>query len=457
MKKNKLILLLLVFTSLSIFAQQRLDFKALRYDEDYSSKSIDTTATFFDKIKYIPLDHHQTLYLSIGGEIRSQYQYFNNEKWGDIAPDNDGFLLTRALLHTDLKYKNHFRLFFQLQSSTAISRIDPSPVERNDLDIHQLFADYNFTLGKNNMTFRFGRQEMLFGSQRLVSTREGPNNRQAFDAAKIIIKNGNFKSDLFYSHYVKNQQGFFDDKTTPNTKFFGVYNVVNQVPVVQNIDFYYLGLKKDKAKFDDAVGDEVRHSLGTRLWGKKFNWNYDFEAVYQFGEIESKQIDAWTLSLNTGYQFESVKFRPIINLKTDLISGDKHYDDNQLQTFNPLFPKGAYFGLASLIGPSNLIDIHPSVILELNKEITFTVDYDLFWRFETKDGIYEANSKLIYSGRGSPEKFIGTQLETFVDYDVKKWLAFRVEGTWFAAKNYLKDVSAGKDILFLATTAYIRF
>lgn len=439
------------------FSQQQLDFKMLRYDEDYAAVKTDSTSTFFDKIKHIQLTKSDDLYLSFGGELRSQYQYFKDENWGDTENDKDGFLLNRTLFHTDFHYKKVFRIFSQLQSSTAISRIDPSPVERNDLDIHQLFFDFTFDLEKSSLLFRFGRQEMLYGSQRLVSVREGPNSRQAFDAVKVAFKNGKFKSDVFYSQYVKNITEIFDDRMNPDIKFFGIYNAFNKLPIVENIDFYYLGLKKSSAEFDDAQGKELRHSVGTRIWRKNHNWNYDAEAVYQFGSVGAKNIEAWTLSLNTSYQFATVKFKPVLGLKTEFISGDKKYDDDKIQTFNPLFPKGAYFGLAALVGPSNLFDIHPSIDLELKKDIIFSVDYDIFWRMSRNDGVYQPNTILMYSGKNTSKKYIGNQLGANLNYDVNNWLAFRIEGTWFNTKDYLKEVTSGRDIIFGAATVYLRF
>lgn len=53
-------------------------------------------------IKFIPLDKTGTRYLSIGGEIRERYEYFHNSLWGQEPQDNNGHLLQRYMLHTDL-------------------------------------------------------------------------------------------------------------------------------------------------------------------------------------------------------------------------------------------------------------------------------------------------------------------------------------------------------------------
>lgn len=140
-----------------------------------------------------------------------------------------------------------------------------------------------------------------------------------------------------------------------------------------------------------------------------------------------------------------------------MISGDKQYDDAKLNTFNPLFPRGGYFGLAAIIGPSNLGDIHPSVTLAITKKISWQTDYDIFWRMNRNDGIYGPNVKVIYSGKDTHSTQIGRQLGTSFIYQPKKFLYFRLEGTWFEAGDYLKETGQGKDILMGGATIQVKF
>jgi hypothetical protein len=232
---------------------------------------------------------------------------------------------------------------------------------------------------------------------------------------------------------------------------------MHKIPILQNVDVYYLGLSKASATFDDGKAKELRHSIGSRIWKKSATWQYDFEGLYQWGRFGTKDISAWTLSSNTSYRFNAVKGKPEIGLKTELISGDRTYDDNKLNAFNPLFPRGAYFGLAALIGPSNLADIHPSLSFELSSKIELGMDYDAFWRYSANDGIYAPSTLLIYSGRNSTDKFIGQQFSTELVYTPNRFLYFRTEFTWFKSGAYLQAVSPGKDILFTGMTVQLKF
>jgi hypothetical protein len=350
------------------------------------------------------------------------------------------------------------RAFVQIQSSLSNSRPEPSLVEENPLDLHQAFIHWVFYEEKGkSLLLSIGRQELMYGSQRLIAVREGPNNRLAFDGIKSVYQQPNFKADVFYSHPVANKSGIFDDHFNENTKLWGFYSVLNHTPLLHNIDVYYLGYWKRLAAYDIGKSEELRHSIGTRIWKNNGDLQYDFEGVFQFGSFGEKTINAWTLSSNTTYKFSHSSLKPKIGLKTEAISGEGNRGDNTLQTFNPLFPRGAYFGLVALIGPSNLLDIHPSINVEISKRLDMGIDYDIFWRLSTQDGIYAPNMSLIYSGKDSKEQFIGTQLSAELNYQLNPFVFIRVEGTWFNTGEYLKTVSAGKNVLFMAFTTQIKF
>ena len=454
MKWIGVILLLLLLHS----ANGQLNFKTLRYDEDYGNLEADSSRDWYKRTKFCALSKDRNTYISFGGDIRYQYFRISNEKWGDEAKDKDGYLFSRVLVHGDLHLGNHFRVFSQLQGSMANGKPSTSPVDGDPLELHQAFAEVKFGVdSRKKWLLRVGRQELAYGSQRLIAVRDGPNNRQSFDAAKLSLISTQYHADLFYTNYVRAKKGLFNDHFNTDIRCWGAYVTRTNLPVIQNIDLYYLGLWKKKTPFNDGAGSELRHSVGARLFSRPRPLRYDIEMLYQFGNFGYKHIRAWTLSFNTGYQFQQAKLKPELGLKTELISGDKLVGDNKLQTFNPLFPRGGYFGLASLIGPSNLFDIHPSFGLSLNKRLQVNMDADIFWRFSKADGIYGPNVALIYSGNNNPYTKIGSQLAADLNYTPNPYLYFRLEFTWFDAGDFLKAAGTGKDILFGGVTAQVKF
>src|SRR6185436_9737650 len=116
------------------------------------------------------------------------------------------------------------------------------------------------------------------------------------------------------------------------------------------MDLYLLGLRRDDAEFDQGTHNERRRSIGTRIFGTPGAWDYNFELVYQWGSFGPGDIEAWTVASDTGYTLEGIPTQPRLGLRAAITSGDHDRTDSKLQTFNPLFPKGAYFGESALIG-----------------------------------------------------------------------------------------------------------
>ncbi|GGN07434.1 alginate export family protein [Dyadobacter beijingensis] len=436
---------------------QEVRFKTLRYEEDYSAIQPDS-ADFYSQVKHIPLGKKHS-YLSLGGEVRYQYFWYKNPGWGSEPEDQDGFMLSRILTHADLHWGNHFRLFAQLQSSFAAGNTEPaSPVDENPLDIHQLMMEADLYAKNNQRLFlRMGRQELSYGSQRLISVREGPNSRQSFDAARLIYDAKYLRADAFYANYVQGRKGIFDERFWDgSSQLWGTYVTLPQISSFPGVDLYYLGLSK-KSVFADAVGRERRHSLGTRIWKEASGVSFDFEAVYQFGSISMSQIRAWTVSMDASYKPHMERLAPVFGIKSELISGDRTPGDRLLNTFNPLYPRGAYFGLASLIGPYNLTDVHPYVQWEVCRRITWSMDYDLFWRMGREDGLYAVNGALIHDGRGIKHKGIGKQLGTDVNFRPGRFLDFKVEFTWFDTGKFLRFAGLGKSIYMAGFTAAVKY
>lgn len=453
----KYTLLILNFVFVELAYSQQVPLLNLRYNEDYSVLKNDTLKNWYSRIKYLPLNHSRSSWLSFGGEYRYQLQYIKNEDWGDAQNDEYTAIYNRLLFHSDVHLGKHVRFFAQFTSTTASGRGAANrSIDENRLDVQQAFVDYNvLTLDKCKLVIRFGRQELFYGSQRLIAVREGPNNRLSFDALKAFYKKINLQVDLFYSQPVNSRLAVFDDPINRVEKLWSAYIVANELPVVQNADFYYIGYQNKKKPFNNISATENRHSIGARFWKKKDAFQYDIEALYQFGKNGSGVIDAYTASANLTYQFTRIKLKPIMGLKTELISGDKSATDNRVNTFNPFFPKGAYFGLAALIGPVNLIDLHPSVEIALYPKISLAADYDVFWRYSMADGIYGPNAAILYSA--APGKHIGNQLGLSIEYTPFQNLTITPEFSYFKAGKYLKEVSAGKNIVFSAITIQFKY
>jgi Alginate export len=222
--------------------------------------------------------------------------YERSCRLGGGATGSTGYLLPRLMLHTDWQLGPYVRFFGQLKSGLAIGRTGgPRPPDEDQLDLHQAFLDWREPLGEASaLTLRAGRQELAYGASRLVDPREGPNVRRSFDGLRTILRAGGWSVEAFATRPVETNRYVFDDSMDAAVTFWGLYSVSPQLARgLGYLDLYYLGLDRTRAPFDQGANHETRHSVGMRWWGRDSAWDYDVEALYQWGSFGPGAIQVW--------------------------------------------------------------------------------------------------------------------------------------------------------------------
>ncbi len=427
------------------------EYELLRQDEDYSYLRNDACKRDrWDALKYIHLGSSDDSFLTIGVEARERYEGFRNASWGVGPQDGNGYPLQRLTAYGDFHVSRHIRFFTQLTSDIEAGRNGgPRPViDESKLWFQQAFTDITLSKGtkgkENPLVMRLGRQEFYFGSGRLVDPRDGPNVRQAFDGIALILKKASWDVRSFATKPVLNGTGFFDAPPDSRTTFWGIY-AVRPLSKIKggNIDLYYLGLDRKQAVFDKGVGNESRHTIGTRFWGKRGGWDYNSEAILQLGAFGGGGLRAWANAHDTGYTFRSARFRPRIGTTASVTSGDDGNPRSPLGTFNPLFPTGYYYGQGTinLNGPTNLIWVGPQLRLQITKSVRVVVDDNTFWRTSLRDGIYGLATNLLVSGKDNRERYVGSQASVGVYWQFNRHLLLSAAYDHFFAGPFLVKAS----------------
>jgi hypothetical protein len=415
------------------------DFKLMRYDENYG-RAKDSVNSFYRNLKFIPLGTGKKAYLSLGDEVREEYDAFRNEDWGKNNLGNDNFFLQRYDFHFDLHLSNGVRIFGQLRSALENGRpTGPRQIDMDQLNVQNLFIDVDLLKNaKDTLTLRTGRQELNYGAGRLISVREGPNARLYFDGVKFLYKYKRLSIDAFAVEAANVKTGIFDDAPTRQINLWALYATI-AMKQQNNIDFYYIGNRKDSIVYNDGSGREVRHTIGARLWKNNDGLVYDVEAAYQFGRFNSGIISAWTASFDLGYIFGDLESRPAIGIRNDYISGDSKQGDGSLQTFNPIYPKGGYFGFDPQVGPVNLIDLHPYASVHIFRNLNFLGDVVFNWRYSLNDGIYRPSGTFNLTGSNSDKRYIGTDYLAKVIYAINPFLSMDFGIQYFVTGSFINS------------------
>ena len=437
--------------------------KLLREDEDWSFLADPARRhDFWDALKYIRLRAgRDDWFLTIGGEAREVWEQIGNDNWGQ-QPFMNGYLNERYTLYFDVHYGKHVRSFVELKSGLNSYRIGgPRPIDEKKLDFQAGFLELGTSSGSNSIILRVGRQELEYGSGRLIDVREGPNVRLSFDGFMVKSKFDAWQIDGFAVRPDLDKPGFFDNAPNHAVGFWGVY-ASRPLPHKNSLEVYYLGLDRQHAAFQRGTAHEVRHSLGARfsrpIATEKAAWDFDYEALWQFGTFGAANIEAWTVASETGYRLPTIPLKPRFSAKADISSGDNP-NSKTLGTFNPLFPKGNYFGVLATTGPGpiNFVDVHPRVETALPRNVSVSFDWIVQWRENVHDGVYAVPGFLIRAADGSRARFVGHRPGTEVRFQANRHLWFQADYGIFYAGRFLKETQPGRNLNYLALWAGYKF
>ena len=429
----------------------------LRYTEDYSAAP--------PSLKHIPLGHGGDSYLSLGIELRLRYESYQDNQWGQGPQDSGGYLWARVMPYADLHIGEGFRAFGQLIA--AFEWWDDAgirPPDEDRLDVLQAFFEVQIPIGQGEtLTVRPGRQIMRYGSERLLGTRYRANVPLPFDAAlgafdtrpvarRRVLRAGPSRSTA--------ASGTIRPTRRRRCGPFTRHRLLPSIGKGAGIDAYYIGYSDEGARFAQGPGEELRHSLGVRLFGEKHHFDWDVEACYQFGRYEMSGgdgvISAFSVKSNIGYTFDR-PLRPRLGLKVNVISGDDDPGDPDLQTFNSLFPQRKYFGEMGLLGPYNLIDVHPSLRLQLTKKTTVDLASVLYWRYSTNDGIYNTGGNVVRPGFNSDARYRRDAIGSGLTYKFSRELEVSATYELFLPGPFIEDSGPDEVVHFVGIELLLRF
>lgn len=391
--------------------------------------------------------------LAFAGEIRVRHQDYRPFRFG-VGAGDDAFLLARALASVDARI-GRWQAFAQLGAHAEHGRDGgPGRTDQGAADVQQAYLAWR----QGPWTAWAGRQEIAYGSSRLVSRRDGPNIRLAFDGLRLSRTTPRYRIDLLALRPVDNRPGAFDDGSDNGQALWGLYATVPLDAAARGtLDIYWLGYQRDDARFGGMTGEETRHSFGLRAFGRRGGWDWNVEAVYQHGRFDpapapARGIRAWTLASDTGFTFDTAAWTPRASVKLDIASGDADPADGRLQTFNALYPRASYFSESSLIAPANLIDVQPAVTWQPGERIEFTVGWNAVLKHRRADAVYTTPTPLTaVAGTAGTSRRVGDQLKLEASYRLHPRWELQLHLAHFHAGPGLRE-AGGRDVGFVSTT-----
>ena len=350
--------------------------------------------------KHMPVDscgRYGTM--DVGGQARLRYHHEVGMGQDVSGPgvlrfedtDHD-ILLSRVRLYSNWKASDCTRVYVEgifADVTDDNGTYMPRPIDRNFGDFLNAFIDY---APQEGMTIRVGRQELLYGAERLISPLDWANTRRTFQGVKLMTAEGDWKADAFYTHYVPVIPNRLDE---PDYKqpFYGVYSTYSGWEK-DTLDLFYIGYDN---RHDDQpiVSDFSLSTFGSRLYGGRDDWLYEMEGGVQIGRQSGLGLDqdAGYGTAGIGKKYPDHPWTPTVWVYYDYASGN--FPGGDFNRFNQLFPLGhKYFGFIDAVARSNIES--PNVLLTMKPHRKWDVLL-WYWYF-----MADSRSDIVPSLGGTP-------------------------------------------------------
>lgn len=348
--------------------------------------------------------------VDLGGQYRMRYQGERNFRGLGLTGVDDDFLLHRTRLFANARYGDRFRIYVEgIDAESNYENFAPRAIEVNRTDLQNLFADLVvWECDERSLTGRVGRQELLYGNQRLISPLDWANTRRTFEGVNAIYRGAEWNTDLFFVQPVAVDPHNFD-RAIDEQEFFGAYATYKKHPN-HAVDFYALQYNNDSAPLNYQYT-----TLGTRWTGSDENWLWELEGGYQFGDNTDDSSHAagfWTAG--TGRKFDHC-WKPVVWVYYDWASGDNSRGAGN--GFNHLFPLGhKYLGYMDLFARSNIESPNVQLTFQPHEKVTVVAWYYYFFLENGLDSPYNVNMAPFRPGNAAPSRDLGHEIDLTLTY-----------------------------------------
>lgn len=388
----------------------------------------------------------EDLRISAGGELRYRYITDKNRIRRGPATKED-LNLIRWRNYLDVHYSDWLRLYVeQIDGSVSGDRAPRQAIDENRWDLTNAFVE--LVLFKDDDTssiFRYGRQELFFGRQRLISPLDWSNTRRTFQGFRYMHQEGDWKLDLFTVNPVSAASGFNNvdisgtnfDKPNYDVQFSGAYATYTGIENTV-FDLYWLWMDNSQPK--PGFADGSRHLVGTRYAqlipvsdGIAYDdrvWDVEVEGGYQFGSDLGQEVQAGFATTVVGHTWKRNPWQPRFSGLFYWGSGDANPNDNIDNTFFTYFPLGhAYWALSDNVSGQNLIDYSLQLDVKPTSKLTAATAFHWMQLASGQDSGYQVNQTPFgAAGNGTS---LGTALDMYGVYNFKPWWDMQAGYSWY--------------------------
>jgi hypothetical protein len=349
-----------------------------------------------------------------GLELRWRAEFRDN---ADLKPadDFDSFLGQRIRAHLRIRIHPHLTAFVQGQDVWLFGAESDKVIHNLGTNLYQAYLDWR-PAGSERWELRAGRQELVYGEERLVGAFGWDNVGRSFDGARLRLRSGSWSSDFLGSRLVDVRRNGAPHRPG-NQDLYGVYSTRAKKDSPARTEIYALYLHDGlKTRGENPSGTFQPTDIVTvgfrHLRQPKTGWRYSLEHAWQFGERGPDAHRAAMVVATGGYAWGG-RWQPRLQMEYDFATGDTDPADGHSREFNNLFPTNhIYYGYADLAGLRNLHDFRLTASARLHPRLTLEADYHRFLLAARRGPWKNAGGRVLgFDPTGAAGRDLGQELD----------------------------------------------
>jgi hypothetical protein len=381
-------------------------------------------------------------WLRFTGEDRARMDFIEGQGFKSVG---DLYLLNRLRLNLDVRPSRWLKFSFQAEDARPFGQnAQPAPAsQKESMDLRVGYVQFGGEEG--TAILRAGRQPLDFGEGRLLSDPAWSNVGRTFDAARLTLRRGSAKVDLFTGSVVSVDPLSFDRSTFVG-HLHGAYGSLGGLVPNATIEPYaFWRLDHSYRNENGALGNLDQKTIGLRWDGKlPRGLDYNSEIAGQTGSWAGDRIRAWMGHWVVGQRLPGARHRPRVFIELNRASGDAGLKDGRHGAFEVLFP-GSHdkYGLTDLFCASNLIHFRPGVQYTVRTNLMLSAAYNEFWLASAGDALYVGGKAVARSLDGSAGTHIGHEGEVQAQWTVSAATAVVVGYGHLFPGEFLRKTTSG--------------
>ena len=387
---------------------------------------------------------------TVSADLRERYQSFNNFNFDSTVNADTWEVDSRLYIKAKADFGNGLTIFIQPQAVLIQNNtVANGTQDFTQADLLQAYLQYN----AGDFALRIGRQQLVYGDQRLLGHLGWKDVARTFDGVKAMYKAGPVKLDVFAVHPSD------IDLMTPSTtspqgkslvtwedrRLMGAYATYTFAPK-SGVDTYFINWRHNQQA---AVGKgRNMNTFGARLFAMGNGFDGTAEAVFQTGTWASnvsQKASAYAVKAGYTMGFWNTRFGIAYNFSP----GDDKTDLTTHKSFVfPFHTNHAHYGEMDFFSWANMKDIHLSFKTSPMKGLSLIANAH-FLSLENAQGdwLNVVGTGNVFAGApGYTQTSAGTEIDVKIVYKVAAFKGLKLVGLYgiFSPGAAVSERNGGK-------------